>query len=92
MPTEKLKDYYGEEISIYYEWMNFFTKWIFWPAVIAITIFVFNCVFFQDRSKSPLNAAFSIMMGFWATLFSAGWRRHERELKVLWGNLENSDR
>ena len=62
----------------------------FLPGVIAIVIAIFNWFYYRGHSEnSPLNAAFSIMMGFWATFFITCWNRHERELKILWGNLEN---
>jgi len=32
------------------------------------------------------------MMGIWATLFSASWKREERGLRILWDNLFHSER
>jgi len=89
LPTDIIRDYYGEEVAIYFEWMNFFLRWIAVPGGLAIIIRTCNTLFFEDVSKSPLNAVFSIGMGFWATLFIVNWRRHQRSLKVLWENVED---
>jgi len=76
LPTNVIRDYYGETVAIYFEWMNFFLRWIAVPGAVAVLIRVLNTFFFEDVSKSPLNAVFSIGMGFWATLFIINWRRH----------------
>lgn len=76
VPVDLIRDYYGDETAIYFEWMNFFLRWISIPALVGLLIKITNYFVFEDVSKSPLNALFSILMAVWAALFSVNWLRH----------------
>jgi hypothetical protein len=70
MPVPPIRQYYGEDIGIYFEWMNYFLKWMFVPGIAGLVIWILNQFFSEDSAKSPLNALFSIGMAFWGALFS----------------------
>jgi anoctamin-10 len=76
VPTNAIREYYGDEVAVYYEWMNFFLLWVAIPGGLGIIIKTLNFFFYEDTGKSPLNAAFSIMMAIWATMFATEWKRH----------------
>jgi hypothetical protein len=40
--TNEIRDYYGDETAIYFEWMNYFQSWLLMPAVFAIFVFFGN--------------------------------------------------
>jgi hypothetical protein len=90
-PVPLIREYYGEEIAIYFEWMNFFLRWISIPGACGLVIFALNQTVF-DPSTSPLSGLFSIMMAFWGALFSLNWRKHEAGLRIQWDNLFQSER
>ena len=81
-----VREYYGEEVALYFTWMNYFLKWILVPAMVAAVFRTLNCFFYEDLSKSPLNALFAIGMAFWGSLFAANWKRNEHSLKIIWNN------
>ena len=87
VPVDSIREYYGDEVAIYYEWMNHFLKWIAVPAAFGVIIKTLNYLLYTDNSKSPLSAAFSIGMAIWASLFAINWKRHQRSLRILWDNL-----
>ena len=89
-PVGLIRDYYGDEIAVYYEWMNFFLRWISVPAASAVLIRILNSLFFE-QSQSPLNALFAIGMSYWAALFSINWNKHERGLRIQWNNLYHTE-
>jgi anoctamin-10 len=91
VPVDLIRDYYGDETAIYFEWMNFFLRWISVPGLMGLVIKILNYMLYEDVSKSPLNAFFSIVMAIWAALFSVNWLRHQRSLRILWDNLYNSE-
>ena len=76
VPVKPIREYYGDTVAIYYEWMNFFLKWCTVPAAAGLIIRILNSYYFEDVSKSPLNALFSIGMAFWSILFIVNWKRH----------------
>ena len=76
VPVDLIKDYYGEDIAIYFEWMNFFLKWMIIPAIAGFAIFIVNnFVYDEARDESPFSAIFSIGMALWATMFAVNWKR-----------------
>ena len=74
-PVELIREYYGDEIGIYFEWMNHFLKSVAVPAALGIVLKILNLCFYEDPSKSPLNAIFSITIAYWAAFFSINWKR-----------------
>jgi len=81
--VDMVRDYYGDEIAIYFEWMNFLQKWLLLPAFCSIVVFIGNATVF-DLTTSPLAGLFSILMSVWGTIYLVSWRRHCRSLDVLW--------
>jgi len=39
-PVESIRDIYGEEIAMYFEWMNHLNFWLFIPSLLAVVVFV----------------------------------------------------
>jgi anoctamin-10 len=74
---------YGDEIAIYFEWMNYFQKWLLIPSAFSVIVFL-SIKFFSSIENSPLAGAFSIFMSLWGTVFLVSWRRHCRGLDILW--------
>lgn len=90
VPVDLIRTYYGEEVAIYFEWMNFFLKWILPPGIAGLVFWILNCFFF-DPESSPLNAIFAIVMSIWAALFAINWRKHERSLCISWDNMYQNE-
>jgi len=79
-----IREYYGDHIAIYFTWMNFFLRWMVLPALCGVGIRALNSLLYEDVGKSPFNAAFSLGMAFWGTLFACNWKRTESSLSVNW--------
>lgn len=75
--------YHGDEVAIYFEWMNYFQKWLIFPAIFAVVVWVGNTYFFSIET-SPLAGLFSVFMSVWGTLYITNWRRHTHSLDVEW--------
>ena len=50
MPVEKIRSYYGDSIAVYFEFMNFFLRWMTIPAIYGLVTYVCNKVVFEDPS------------------------------------------
>lgn len=88
--TEKIREYYGDEVAIYYEWLNVFQNHLFYPGLLSVLVFITNNTLY-DSTNSPTSALFSIFMTFWGTHFFVNWKRHEQSLNILWGDYANAD-
>lgn len=88
--VDKIRSFYGDEIAIYFEWMNYFQKWLLLPSALAIFVAI-SVNMFYGIETSPFAGAFSIFMSLWGTIFLVSWRRHCRGLDILWDDyvIEN---
>lgn len=85
VPTEMIRDYYGDEVAIYFSWMNFFIKWLAVPGIVSLIFSIVNS-YMWDLEHSPLNSIYSILITFWSTLFVIFWKRRQRGLLIEWDN------
>jgi hypothetical protein len=92
MPVEMIRSYYGDGVAMYYEFMNFFLRWMTIPAIFGFATWVCNWTIFEDPSKSPMSAVFSIGMSIWASLFMINWSKHQMSLACLWDNMFQNER
>jgi hypothetical protein len=37
-----MRDYYGDEVAIYFSWMNFFIKWLAAPGIVSLIFSIVN--------------------------------------------------
>lgn len=85
VPTDLVREYYGENVAMYYSWMNFLIKWLAAPGALALLFTVINSYFYTVKD-SPLNSVYSIIVAVWATLFVIFWKRRCRGLFIEWDN------
>ena len=99
VPTDLIRQYYGEGVAMYYSWMNFLIsklslvlialEWLVPPSTLAVLITVINYFLFKDSNDSPLNSVYSMFVALWATLFVIFWKRRCRGLFIEWDNHTN---
>ena len=89
IPLSKIRNYYGEKVALYFEFLRYHQCSLLFPALIGIGVFVVQRLF-DDKSTQvlALNAFYSIFMTIWATSFLEGWKRKEAGLSVTWGTTK----
>jgi hypothetical protein len=78
-----VRELYGAEVAIYYEWMNHLLKWLLVPALLALICYIANTHFYTVEN-SPFSAYFSLMMTLWGVMYIVDWRRKCRGFNILW--------
>eukprot|EP00656_Telonema_subtile_P001942 TRINITY_DN10841_c0_g1_i3.p1 TRINITY_DN10841_c0_g1~~TRINITY_DN10841_c0_g1_i3.p1 ORF type:complete len:726 (+),score=184.41 TRINITY_DN10841_c0_g1_i3:86-2263(+) len=86
-PSELIRDYFGEEIALYSEFVAFFTKQSVFCAVCGVITFFAQLV---DGSNTLLTPVYCLVVSLWATVFCEGWKRHEASLRSVW-NVEDHE-
>lgn len=89
IPLSKIRNYYGEKLALYFEFLRYHQCSLLFPALIGIAVFVIQRVFDSQSSQVlALNAFYSIFMTIWATAFLEGWKRKEAALSISWGTTK----
>jgi anoctamin-10 len=85
-----IRSYYGDEVAIYFEWMNYFQKFLLYPGIFAVFVFIANNTIYTFND-SPISACYSVFMTFWGVFFMVNWSRHQRGLNILWDDYANKN-
>ena len=89
IPLNKIRNYYGEKIALYFEFLRYYQCSLVLPAAFGIVVFVVQRLAGKDdQLVLVLNAVYSVFMSMWATVFLEGWRRKEASLAILWGTTK----
>jgi hypothetical protein len=87
VPLDMIRRYYGDEIGFYCAWMDTLTKWLIFPGVMGIVIYVFRYYRGDSVMNDEYTPFYGIITFFWAVLFLKFWKRTEVRLAYEWGNL-----
>lgn len=82
---EKVRDYFGERIAMYFLFMSHFMKWLVLPSICGTGLWAVGVIY-----GSPDNyAAFIVVVGIslWSIFFVHFWRRNAATHAAKWGTL-----
>jgi len=87
-PISKIKDYYGENIAIYFEWLNFYMLWLSIPAALSFIIVMWSTILGLPITNNFSYSFYSFVVVVWGTLFSQFWKWKSAALQVNWDNYK----
>jgi hypothetical protein len=82
-PIEEIRDYFGEQIALYFAFIQTYTRSLIWPTMIGVVTMIGH---FQNGVEgNQLTIIYSILVSFWSVFFLSTWKRRQSELMFLWG-------
>jgi Calcium-activated chloride channel len=89
VPLNKIRNYFGEKIALYFEFLRFSQTSLLIPSLVGLFVFCIQNTYSQDSIfVLTLNAIYSIFMTVWATVFLEYWRRKEAKQAIIWGQTK----
>lgn len=85
-PTSKVRDYFGDHTALYFAWLQLYTCWLRYAALIGAFVMFGNYYGDNGIDGNPFVLAYSIFLSLWSTLFVEAWTNRENELRCLWGS------
>ena len=79
--------YFGEEIALYFYWIQEMTYFLRWLAVPGMITGVFSAI---DFYKTVASASFALCCVVWGGIWCIYWARKEKEFSVLYCQAEQS--
>jgi hypothetical protein len=79
-----IEAYYGESISIYFEFFEFLQNWLIFPSFVGFCDFANDTLKFDFEHMSLLDRLYTILIVVWANIFIIFWQRKESELQIKW--------
>ena len=84
-PLEEIKDYFGDDVGLYFCWLDRYTRALFLMSFYGTFVFFRQVTQHEGPDDNPLTVIYSIYCGVWSILFLQAWNRRETELRFLWG-------
>ena len=89
IPLSKIKNYFGEKIAFYFEFLRFYQTSLIWPSVLGLVVFIVQRTMKpSDDSVLVLNIIYSVFMTIWAIVFLEVWKRKEAAMAIQWGQMK----
>mmetsp|Transcript_112623 Transcript_112623/g.351109 ORF Transcript_112623/g.351109 Transcript_112623/m.351109 type:complete len:744 (+) Transcript_112623:109-2340(+) len=82
---DKVRDYFGERIALYFLFMSHFNKWLTVPAIAGVFLWLLDLI--MGTPDNPTAIFMCVGMGLWATFFIHFWRRLAAKHTLKWGTL-----
>eukprot|EP00586_Coscinodiscus_wailesii_P023213 CAMPEP_0172508218 /NCGR_PEP_ID=MMETSP1066-20121228/210264_1 /TAXON_ID=671091 /ORGANISM="Coscinodiscus wailesii, Strain CCMP2513" /LENGTH=296 /DNA_ID=CAMNT_0013286107 /DNA_START=50 /DNA_END=937 /DNA_ORIENTATION=+ len=84
LPLEKIRTYYGEELALYFGWMEFYTRMLIVPALVGAITVALRIHYGDDIDDCPRTPFVGVFMFFWGVAFLRMWDREESRLAYRW--------
>ena len=89
IPLNKIKNYFGEKVALYFEFLRFFQVSLLVPSILGLVVFIVQKSMNQDDDAVlVLNIVYSVFMTVWATVYLEYWKRREAALAIMWGQTK----
>lgn len=83
-PIEEVRDYFGDEVALYFSWLGMYTSALALNAVFGIGVMILQPIF-GGVDNNPMTVTYSVYVGLWSITFLSTWGRRENEVRYLWG-------
>ncbi|CAM9259913.1 unnamed protein product, partial [Ectocarpus fasciculatus] len=84
-PLNRVKNYFGEKIGLYFVFLGHYSKWLTIPAVVGFPIQMY--VLAVNDFSNPVLPFFSVFIVFWAIIMLEYWKRTEKVQALHWGTV-----
>jgi len=83
-PVEGMREYFGEQIGMYFNFLYTYTTWLFIPGFLGLLLTIWQLYPPMDFgiAVAPL---FGFFMCVWSTGFLEVWKRKTAVLRMVWG-------
>ena len=88
----RIRSYFGEEVGMYFAWIEFYVLWLLIPGVIGLLIYLIVVGLEKEpysnygpRDSNYILLAFAVFLSIASTLFDVLWTRKESVLAWTWG-------
>jgi len=85
-PISEIKNYFGEEVALYFAFIGHYTTWL-----LPLSVFGLLSFFDQVIEQSPAaigSFVFCFLVAFWAVLMLKFWERKQAKLAMMWGTTD----
>jgi len=83
---DKVRNYFGERIALYFLFMSHLIKWLILPSITGVVLWVIGVIYGTPDNYTAVPLCIGV--GFWAIFFVHFWRRKSYTKAIKWGTME----
>jgi len=83
IPLNRIKDYFGERIGLYFVYLQFYTQQLMLPALIGTVVFIVSVIY--QSNEGIMNPYFAAYSPVWSMIFMKGWQQRQSATAMKWG-------
>ncbi|RHZ74069.1 hypothetical protein Glove_227g72 [Diversispora epigaea] len=100
-PIEKIREYFGEKLALYFVWIGFYNSWLTVAAIGGIIVVIYGliCALSQNSLShgisgiavivdNALTLPYAFFMSIWATLYLESWKRTNVSIQYDWNMMD----
>jgi len=94
-PGDAVRNYFGEEIALYFKFLSHYTKFLAPLSVLGSAVFMYMLYlwgtgysYYELLATNGLAGAFGVCVCIWTTAMLKFWSDHEKLHSLRWGTLE----
>ena len=89
VPGTAIRNYFGEKIAMYFEFLSHYTIYLVWPGLIGLVMFILDFIFDADSEERRYSQfAFGLVLIIWSTVVYETWSRKQNTFSLKWGQLD----
>ena len=88
VPVEKIRNYYGEKVALYFDFLSHYTKYLSVMAILGLIKTVLYYLLEDYMIRFIMDIFIGISLGVWSNAFVLRWRRKELSFAIKYGQLD----
>jgi len=88
-PIEEVRDYFGDQIAMYFAFLSFYTRWLSYPAIVGLAFQIWISVSGTDNWAL---VAYCVFITFWGCLMIKYWERKQSSYAYYWSTSDLANR
>lgn len=89
VPVDKIRNYYGEKIALYFQFLAHYTKYLSLMAILGLLKTVLYYIFYENLAlRFFMDIFICISLGVWSNAFVLRWGRKELLFAIKYGQLD----
>ncbi|CAG8562084.1 14082_t:CDS:10, partial [Ambispora leptoticha] len=95
---EKIREYFGEKLALYFAWLGFYSSWLFIATILGAITILYGVIDAASKGEfnngifgifkiwdNVLTLPFALLLSIWSTWFLESWKRYNSALVNEWG-------
>ena len=85
-PLHDIREYFGENISLFFAWLGFYTYYLLLPVAFLIPIYISMSFYQPGPTEVDYRQVVTVFLVVtWVVLYIEGWRDQSQAISLKWG-------